>query len=258
MGWGDELMASGDAREAHERTGRRVEILDRYGVRRSHAMWLGNPRIVKPGEKGDFVPVVSGGNCRPYHRAKYSDRWVFNPDFRAIPGEIYFTEEELEFGARHSPGIVIEPTLKAKASPNKQWGWERWRQFADLARGLDLVQLGAAGAPRLPGVRFIETPDFRRACAVLARAAAYVGHEGGLHHAAAALGVPGVVIFGGFTPVELTGYAIHRNLGVGIKGACGRRTPCEHCAAEMARIAPERVLAELEDVLETNRRNLAA
>lgn len=260
MGWGDELMAAGEARAVHERTGRRVEILDRHGQRRTHAMWNGNPRIVLPGERGLFEAVVNGGNCRPYHLEKQSDRWIFNPAFRAVPGEIYFSEAETEFGALHAPQIVIAPTLKALASPNKQWGATRWREFVGLASaaGHRLTQLVGAKDEPLRGVEWIETADFRSACAVLARAKAYVGHEGGLHHAAAALGVPGVVIFGGFTPVELTGYALHRNLGVGIDGACGLRIPCRHCEKEMAKIEPAQVLAELEDVLETSGRSLAA
>jgi hypothetical protein len=260
MGWGDELMAAGQARSVHERTGKRVEIVDRWGQRRTHAMWLGNPKIARLDEKGDFEKVVNGGNCRPYHLGKNDQRWVFNPDFRATPGEIYFTEAEQEFAAAHPPRIVISATLKAKASPNKQWGRKRWVEFVRLAReaGHRLVELGEKNDARLPGAGFIPTPDFRTACAVLARAPAYVGHEGGLHHAAAALGVPGVVIFGGFTPVELTGYELHRNLGVGIEKACGMRLRCGHCENEMAKIEPAKVLAELEGVLETSRRHLAS
>jgi ADP-heptose:LPS heptosyltransferase len=98
-------------------------------------------------------------------------------------------------------------------------------------------------------VRLIVTEDFRTACAVLARAKAYVGHESGLHHAAAAVGVPGVVIFGGYTPIEVTGYPMHRNLGASMEDACGSRQPCDHCAAWMERITPEQVLAELKSVI---------
>lgn len=252
-------MAAGQARVWFERTGRRSQIVGREGPR-WHELWEGNPKIARPEERGEFNRVLNGPSCRPYHEYKLDHRWVFKERFRATPGEIYFTEAESAFGGLHAPQIVIEPTLKAKASPNKHWGAARWAAFIEMARlaGLKPVQLGPAGTKVLPGVGFIETPNFRSGCAVLARAQAYVGHEGGLHHAAAALGVPGVVIFGGFTPVELTGYALHRNLGVGFKEACGMRIPCRHCEAEMAKIEPALVLAELEGVLETSRRSLAA
>lgn len=245
-------MAAGQARQAQKLDPRRVAILDRHGRRRWHVCWENNPRIARIDEPGAFQRITNGGGCRPYHLGKEENRWIFNPDFRASPGEIYFSAAEIKFAAAHSPGIVIEPSIKPGASPNKQWGVERWRHFAQLAkrRGLVLTQLGAAPTQPLPGVAYIETPDFRRACAVLGRAKAFVGHEGGLHHAAAALGVRGVVIFGGFTPVELTGYEIHRNLGVNFDGACGMRTACPHCEIEMAKINPEQVLAELEGILQ--------
>lgn len=94
----------------------------------------------------------------------------------------------------------------------------------------------------------IQTPDFWRACAILSRASAYVGHEGGLHHAAAALGIPGVVIFGGFISPETTGYDCHVNLFTG-GNACGNRTPCMHCRDAMNRITPEAVAEALIGIL---------
>lgn len=248
-------MVSGIAR-VMQRTDPRKCLVTYQGVakfRRWAAVWENNPRIAQQGEKGDFQELVARDlkNNRPYHLGKETHRWIYNPAFKASPGEIYFTDGERAFGAAHRPCIVIEPTIKAGASPNKQWGAARWAAFISMAtaKGLRLTQLGPVGAQVLPGVRHIVTPDFRSACAVLARADAFVGHEGGLHHAAAALGVRGVVIFGGFTPVELTGYDLHRNLGVGFAGGCGMRLPCEHCSKEMAAIPPERVLAELEEIL---------
>ena len=74
------------------------------------------------------------------------------------------------------------------------------------------VQLGAGGIRVLEGVRPIETADFRAACAALAGARAAVLPEGGLHHAAAALDIPAVVIFGAMTSPANTGYASHVNL----------------------------------------------
>jgi ADP-heptose:LPS heptosyltransferase len=188
-------------------------------------------------------------NMRPYHTAKTAERWYYNLDFRPDVGELYFTDAEREFGVRHAGRVIIEPHIKPGASPNKRWG--RWAEFAQLASkaGYGLTQLGASGTRPIQYATMICTPSFRLACAVLANARAYVGNEGGLHHAAAALGVPGVVIFGGFTPVELTGYACHRNLGVSLGDACGMRTPCPHCAKAMAAITPEQVLSELKGVL---------
>lgn len=240
---GDELLASGEARLAQEHDPRRVQIVDRYGHRRWHALWGGNPRIAQAGEEGDFQTLRNAPGIRPYIASGSRYRWTWKP-YQCAPGEIYFTPEEERFAANYSPGIVIEPTLKPGASPNKQWGG--WARFVELATdaGYRLTQLGNT---RSPNVDLIATPDFRHACAVLARADAYVGHEGGLHHAAAALGVPAVVIYGGFISPAQTGYADHRNLFTGGE-PCGMRFPCKHCADAMAAITPERVLDELKGI----------
>ncbi|HEX7455694.1 MAG TPA: glycosyltransferase family 9 protein, partial [Gallionella sp.] len=129
-------------------------------------------------------------------------------------------------------------------------GLARWQKFAQLAfkAGFELWELSPSGARTLRYTNVICTPDFRRACAVLANAKAYVGNEGGMHHAAAALGIPAVVIFGGFISPQQTGYATQRNLTAGGK-PCGMRQPCRHCADAMAAITPEMVLNKLMEIM---------
>lgn len=253
MGHGDAIMVSGHARVAQQADPRKIRVLHQYKPAWSE-IWLNNPRFAQPGEKCDVQLLYARSaatNMRPYHRAKSAERWTYELDYRPDVGELYFTDGERRFGEAQAVEIVVEPNIKPGASPNKQWPFERWHRFAELATaaGLRLVQLGPRGTRKLQHATLIETAGFRLGCAVLARALAFVGHEGGLHHAAAALGVPGVVIFGGFTPVELTGYAIHRNLGVSLGDACGLRVPCPHCKAEMAKITPEQVMQELEELL---------
>ncbi len=254
MGIGDALMDTGAARKAQETDPRKVRIMLGTKGARWDPVWENNPRLARPQDVGDFQ-VIWGRhqftNQRAYHTAKTEERWLYNLDFRPERGEIYFAPFEVNFGKIHFPEVIVEPNIKPKASPNKQWGWDRWQRFAYMATaaGIKLNQVGPAGTRTLTGVHLIETPTFRQGAAVLARAKAYVGGEGGLHHAAAALGVPGVVVFGGYIPVELTGYPIHRNLGVSLGNACGMRVPCKHCDAEMARITPEEVLQNLVEVL---------
>lgn len=254
MGVGDAIMASGHARVAQLKDPRKVRIQHGHRVPWSE-VWDGNPRIARPGDGGEVQILYArslDSNMRRYHRGKTHTQWTYNLEFRPDVGELYLTGAEKQFAAQHKPQVILEPNIKAGASPNKQWGFARWQRFAELAArdGIQLSQIGQYGVARLAGVQFIETQSFRLGCAVLATASAYVGGEGGLHHAAAALGVPGVVVFGGFTPVELTGYAIHRNLGVSLGAACGMRLPCTHCVREMARITPEQVLDNLKEVLQ--------
>jgi ADP-heptose:LPS heptosyltransferase len=99
----------------------------------------------------------------------------------------------------------------------------------------------AVGRDRLSGVRTLQTTSFRHSLAVLARAALVICPEGGLHHGAAAMGAPAVVLFGGFIPPQVTGYETHANLTGGAK-ACGQLAPCQHCRAAMDAITVDAVI----------------
>lgn len=247
MGWGDELMASGQAKRAQLTDSRKVQIIGADGAARWNEIWQNNPRIAHPSEIGNFQRIVNGGNARPYILAKTHEKWIWR-NFDCTPGEIYFNANEKNFAKQFKPQVIIEPTLKPKASMNKQWGY--WQEFARLAdrQGIMLTQLAPSGISDLKNVNVIHTYDFRHACAVLANATAYVGHEGGLHHAAAALNVPGVVIYGGFISPKQTGYDLHKNLFTGNE-PCGMRVPCQHCAKAMAEITPRMVLDNLMEIL---------
>ena len=220
--------------------------------------WDGNPRLAKPDEKGDFQLLYARSldtNMRGYHTAKTPERWSYNLDYRPELGEIYLTPAERDFGQRYAGRIIVEPHIKPGASPNKQWSWVRWNKLAWLMQrsGLRVTQLGPIGTALLDGAELVPTSTFRQAAAVITGAQACVLPEGGSHHAAAAVGTPAVVIFGGFTPVELTGYPLHTNIGASLGDACGMRTPCPHCAAWNARIVPEHIFAELCRILERKR-----
>jgi ADP-heptose:LPS heptosyltransferase len=246
-------MESGHARVAQRTDPRKVRIM--YQGRHAwDEIWRNNPRIATLDEEGDFQLLYAKHprtNMRAYHTAKAPTRWTYNLDFRPEVGEIYLTEAERAFGAQHAGRVIIEPHIKAGASPNKQWGWARWNKLAWLlsGAGIRVTQLGPNTTELLDGADFIATPTFRMAAAVLATAHAACLPEGATHHAAAALGIPAVVIFGGYIAVETTGYSIHRNLGVSVGEACGMRLPCKHCAVEMAKITPERVFTEMMEII---------
>lgn len=228
-----------------------MQILDRNRQPRWHPLWEGLGYIAHQTERGDFVQIVNGPGLRPYHLGKTDRQWTYNPDFRPTPAEIRLSAADEEFGQKHAGRIIVEPHIKKKASPNKQWGWVRWEKLAYLAgeAGLKLTQMGAPGAPLLAGADFVATPSILHAAAVLKYARAAVLPEGGCHHLSAAVGLRAVVIFGGFTPVELTGYEGHVNIGASIGDACGMRVPCEHCERWMAGITPESVLRQLIGIL---------
>jgi hypothetical protein len=260
MGIGDEIMASGHALAEHKRTGKRVKILDYHGRPRFDVMWHGLSWIAQPHETGDFATIHNGPQCRPYIDYPFSrdrgQRWT---KWRARDhlGAIALTGAEAQFGRDATRGLgdrffVVEPNIDPKSNPNKQWGAVNWAELVELmdADGLAVVQMGAAPAHLVPGATWIATRSFRQAAAVLARAAGSVLPEGGLHHAAAVLGVPAVVLFGGHIGPETTGYDGHVNLADHGPGSpCGRWQPCRHCHDVWQRLAPAEVYAALRGLI---------
>lgn len=208
-----------------------------------------NPNVARPGEEGasDLVWIAHYKGNRLYNGYRndlQGGRWVWNYGFRVQPGEIFFDDAERKFAEAIEPGFVlIEPNVpwNKSVAPNKDWGHAKYQAVTDRLQeeGRRVVQF-ARGERRLKGVEVIATSSFRLGLAALSRAALAVLPEGGLHHGAAAVNVPAVVIFGGFIPPAVTGYDTHVNLTGGTE-ACGSLKACPHCAAAMAAITVDEV-----------------
>jgi ADP-heptose:LPS heptosyltransferase len=144
--------------------------------------------------------------------------------------------------AEIGPYLLIEPDVKPLSTPNKKWGLDRFAELVASMPDVTFVRAHGDECAPFPSVRNVYTRTFRDACGVLAASDGYVGNEGGLHHAAAALCRPAVVIFGGFISPITTGYASHTNIADHGPGSpCGRWLPCKHCAAAMAKITVAQV-----------------
>ncbi len=249
MGLGDNLMATGFAKGARAR-GRRIAFGDGEKIiwdHHSEQIFRNNPNIAEPGSEphGVFEWVNFYRRNRIYN-TEGDGRWIWNLDFRAIPGEVFFSPDELTWAGRHGSGfVVIEPNVTEwkKVAANKQWPVERYNKVARLLlkSGADVVQFKFQSGHEIPGARQIKTPTFRHALAALSKSSLYIGAEGGLHHGAAAVGIPGVVLFGGFIPPAVTGYDTHTNLTGGAE-ACGSWNACGHCHKAMEAISVPEVM----------------
>lgn len=237
------------ARGAAKR-GKRIAFGDGKKIKwdqHSRQIFARNPNIAEPGQEksGNIEWVEFYRGNRIYNRSG-PHCWIWNYDFRATPGEMFFNREEQQFAEQCGRGyVVIEPNVPAfkSVAPNKQWPVERYEAVgAKLAsKGYRIIQFSYGGAARLKSASLLSTPTFRHALAVLSRAGLYVGPEGGLHHGAAAVDTQAVVLFGGFIPPQVTGYDTHTNLTGGAE-ACGSTMPCAHCRAAMDAITVDEVV----------------
>lgn len=238
MGLGDWLMASGDAKEANERTGKKVKLGD--GVRMSWdgQVFVNNPRMASNSDT-DVVWVKNYQGHRPYLKGTKNGRLLFNDDYKPRVGEIYFNQlEKKNIDKIDKDYIVVEPNVKRVYAHTVNKAWHGWEEL--FKHDLPWLQLGDVTVKKY--TKWQETATFRDALQILSKAKLFVGTDGGLHHAAAALNIPSVVIWTGFTSPRHLGYDTHRNIHDGSE-PCGTYSGvCQHCLLKSKAITVEQVL----------------
>lgn len=253
MGIGDQIIATGLARGAAAR-GKRVALGDGKNIRwqsQSEMIFRNNPNLAPPGsERSADIEWVNYYKGHRIYNSGGSNRWIWNYKFRVKPGEFFFDAREDVFEPDDNL-ILIEPNVPNKpCGPNKQWPVDRWRVLAEklIADGWTVRQFEYGGPNRVtPPTSTIG--GFRHAAALLKSARLAILHEGGLHHAAAAVGTPAVVLFGGFVPPSVLGYDTHTNLTGGADVACGSFHRCQHCVDAMNKIEVDEVLVAMQKYL---------
>lgn len=244
MGLGDWIMATSQVRELNERTGKRVVVVDRLNRPRWSEAFENNPRIARTHEP-DTERLLNAGGARPYIRAKTEQQWMWRR-WDIHPGELWLTDREREFGRPYDGCVVIEPKTKDPKS-NKAWFADRWQALVNRFPPGTFVQMGADVSGPLAGVTYVQT-TVRQAFGLLSAARAFVGTEGALHHAAAALKTPAVVLWSEFISPSFTGYTEQVNIRHA-GGACGQRIPCASCRASMEAIKVDEVESALRRLL---------
>jgi hypothetical protein len=261
MGWGDEVVAAGQAQRMwNAEPTTRIAICGLDGRPRWHPIWDGNPILAKPEHvaAGESVRcLTSGPGCRPYITYPFTEStgWTFNRDFRCRDhiAKLYLTPAERAFALsvreRRGPYVLIEPYTKHQ---NFAWPLERWDALQRACTDLAFVQHTHADTPSLVDGATAVPASFREACALIAYAELYVRSESGLCHAAAAFGIRQVTIFGGcMDPEVMGGYpgqTIIADKGEG--SPCGSWQPCDHCADIMDDLSVDTVRIAIRHTLQ--------
>jgi len=252
MGHGDALIAAGQAQTFYDSdpTWGPIVMLDGDQGPRWNAVWAGNPAIWVPGSSRlAHRHLKTGRGYLPYLRYPYSTAtgWRFT-DYRVRDHRprLYLTSTEMALGdhlvdllGRY---VILEPTALRKhvnRRPARAF-WELLRlQLKATLQNAPIVQLIHAEAEYLRGTIPAVHHDFRSACGLLDGAALLITSEGGLAHAAAALHVPAVVLWGGNIACDNLGYPEHVNIvDPSPMTPCGRLVACDHCAAGWAALDP--------------------
>lgn len=258
MGMGDEIMATAQARAVYDTTGMQVYFADPVQPTPEWTkIFKDNPCITKTG-KG--FPVANRTGLRPYILGQTDKQVVFNPNFHAVPGELYLTNNEIK-EARKAIGknrdfILVQPeTKKIFSKGNKAWPSKHWNTLVDslLDKGYTVLQMLKNRSEDnlcLKRTKPIIAETFRTAAAVIQESKLLISTEGGLHHAAAALKKPAVVIFTGFSHPQTLGYSTHLNLRYDNSPPCGMKIECDHCKRMAEKLSPDLMLSTGKTVTE--------
>ena len=267
MGLGDEIMVTALVKKNRRENPIPHVIVNSKGLMRWSVAWENNPYILnkkellghRPNFDKNYYTLSSGnGGGRhyiDYEKSKHHQFYVWK-EWDIEPGEIFLSEKEYELAKNFQKGygnpiILIEPTIKGHLQENKNWGKHNWQH---LTKQLDknnirTIQLNHFYSKLNLTSNIHTVHSIREIFAYISIADMIISHEGGFHHAAAALGTPGIVIFGGYIDPKITGYPIHTNL-TGTKVFCGNLIPCSHCRKAMNSITPEKVVYETLKILE--------
>ena len=201
---GDWLMAAGEARLAHEKTGRPVLVTDPVGTPQWSEVFPKATRTSCVAVRGRRLRARhrSSGN-RPVHRGQTAGRWTWKP-VHADLGGMFFTDAELAVRRARTAQDHGRTRRQNRSATRTSCGS---RTLARTGRH-DSTTLRAVwpghrhevvgGAPAVP------TTTFRQALAVLSVCRALVTTEGGLMHGAAAVGTPAVVLWSEFIAPNVT------------------------------------------------------
>ncbi len=196
-------------------------------------------RFVYSGNGGHGDRIMATTNDRDnWYAYADADRWVFNREFRVKPGRVEV--DHVEWASHYAGRLIVAPT-----GPTHYCGenkcWPHWQELVDRSP-FPLAQCAPIGGAYLNGVDRIATPTFAHAVSVLAVSRGIVTTEGGMHHAAGALGKAAVVIFGAFNLPQMFGYDCHVNIEEPDSAGLGQRETHRACVSAMHRISVDRVI----------------
>lgn len=260
MGFGDAIMATALMRGFHTQ-GKLAAFYSPDGNHRS-IKWTGvcedvfkyNPNVARPAQERESNLVWMPHYKKVHRYCDYNGvlrKYIWRADFKAEPGEIFFGPDDRVSAPVEQPYIVVEPNVawQRATNVNKDWGDGKYEALtkALTERGHTVVQCVHPQSRRKLKSHHVWTPKFRDAMRIMSQARLVIAPEGANHHAAAALGVPAIILWGSWSPRKTMGYQEHTMLGT--DDACGNVQSCPHCRAVFNRISIDEVVAAAERIL---------
>ena len=226
-------------------------------LKRSHYIYL-DMELLSYGEKTlqDRVIWKTGGHAVDIGLKNYGMQSL---DHRC---ELFLSTQEKnsittlkqKLGLDAKSYLVLEPnTNKDWFGDLRSWPWENWLALIEklqknLPSGIELVQVGVEGSTALPNIKNISGKNsVRETAAIIRDAKLFIGTEGGLMHLANAMETPSVILWGGLTLPEFTGYKEYQTVICKYVecAPCGLRGNCPHQKKCMTSITVDEVFAAI-------------
>ena len=179
--------------------------------------------------------------------------------------EMYFSPREEESVDRLQESlklatdfVVIEPYSKSHWFGDlREWSFERWERVVKSVReqNVPVVQIGEGGRPILEGaIDMTGRTSFREAVLLMKRARLFLGQDGGLMHAANAVNVPSVIVWGGVNLPDFIGYRKHTVLCRHVDCApCGLRGDCPYDKKCLTTVEASEVISTVSGMLASSK-----
>ena len=161
---------------------------------------------------------------------------VSNPSLKC---EMYFTKEEEERCLSIVSGlpkkyIVIEPHSKDNYTLNRSYPFEKWQNVVNsLKEQISFVQIGRPGLKVLDNViSLLGKVSFRESALIIKHSHMFISTEGGLVHAANAVGKRSLIVLTGYQAPKMVAYPENINLNISSHGPCGLKARCRECLSD--------------------------
>ncbi len=190
----------------------------------------------------------------------------FGIECKAPDCELKFTTSEelhvdnLILNHRLDRFIVVDPnTNQDWFGELRSWPLQSWQDFINIFVKkypmIKVVQVGLPGKPLLNQVvDFRGKTSFRQAAILIRRSLNFIGTEGGLMHAAKAVNANALILWGGVTLPEFTGYPnSHKIICKYVACApCGNLGWCNNSRMCMFLISVEEVIKAISEIVDNN------
>tara|TARA_Y100000590_G_C15460690_1_gene916359 strand:+ start:56 stop:856 length:801 start_codon:yes stop_codon:yes gene_type:complete len=265
MGYGDELMITGEVKNLKKKYPDTKFIIGDGIKSYWSTIFENNPNIIKSEDVNNFSNIKWIHNYphnrpyRNYSKELDKNKYNWNKDYKAIPGEIFFSNTEIEFSENiikkintKRKIIFIEPHVKKRRGfENWDWGFENWQSVVNNLKNEYLfLQCSFGDQKKLQNVISLHGANFRAACSIMSKTDLFIGPHGGFNHAAAALNKKAIIIFGGWISPKNVGYDFHTNIYIEHEmSPCGNKIVCSHCKNCLKKINVEDITQKIRNIL---------